>query len=221
MAQGERHMVKTGIPGAAIAAVLCAVSHGAIVGTLAQVSQISQPADAQLDVLTNTTSAYCWNEAQDVALSQAIWVNAHSIGTYSSDSDLVTTQIAAGTWVRSLYIHFDAPPGGSGSVQGFVKFDRPIIGVIVVNAPGFRHLDDSDFLGAPTLFTHGVDFRGMEMVNDQFTIGGGGTTIQFSISISQPGDFIRVITEGDVVPSPAPLALPAIATVVLCRRRRV
>ncbi|MFO0859045.1 MAG: hypothetical protein U0570_00715 [Phycisphaerales bacterium] len=198
---------------------LAGLSHGAIVGTLAQVTQIAQPADAQLDVLTNTTSAYCWNEAQDVALSQAIWVNAHSIGSYTSDSDLVTTQIAAGTWVRSHYIHFDAPPGGSGAVQGFVKFDKPIIGVIVVNAPGFRHLDDSDFLGAPTLFTHGVDFRGMEMVNDQFIIGGGGTTIQFSITISQPGDFIRVITEGEAIPAPGGLALLALGAMTARRRR--
>lgn len=204
---------------AALAALVVACSHGAILGTFAQVTQIAQPADAQLDVLTTTSFAYCWNEVQDVALSQNVWVNAFAPGNYASPGSLTNTQIAQGTFVRSHFIHFDAPPGGSGAIQGFVKFDRPIIGVIVLNTPGFRHLDDSDFLGAPTLFTSGSDFRGMEMTNDSFTITASGDTLQFSMGISQPGDFIRVLTEGDV-PAPGALALAGFSMLALNRRRR-
>ncbi len=211
-------MQKFVVPAAA-AATLVAISHGAIIGVAGQALQISQPSDAQLDVLTNTTTAFCWNELQDVALSQDVWVNAHSPGGYATSGSLVHTQILQGTRVRSHFIHFDAPPGGSGSIQGFVKFDRPIIGVIVLNLPGFRHLDDSDFLGAPTLFTHGADARGMEMGTDSFTILGSGDTIQFSMGISQPGDFIRVLTEGDV-PAPGTMTIAAMAALCSARRRR-
>lgn len=203
----------------ALAALVASGSHAAIFATFGQVTQIAQPVDAQLDVLTTTSFAYCWNEVQDVALSQNVWVNAFAPGSYASPGSLTNTQIAQGTFVRSHYIHFDAPPGGSGAIQGFVKFDRPIIGVIVLNTPGFRHLDDSDFLGAPTLFTSGSDFRGMEMVNDSFTITPSGDTLQFSMGISQPGDFIRVLTEGDV-PAPGTLALAGCSLLALHRRRR-
>lgn len=203
----------------ALAALVAACSNAAILGTFGQVNQIAQPADAQLDVLTTTSFAYCWNEVQDVALSQNVWVNAFAPGNYNSPGSLTNTQIAQGTFVRSHYIHFDAPPGGSGAIQGFVKFDRPIIGVIVLNIPGFRHLDDSDFLGAPTLFTSASDFRGMEMTNDSFTITASGDTLQFSMGISQPGDFIRVLTEGDV-PAPGTLGLAGISLLGLSRRRR-
>jgi len=204
---------------AACAALVGSGANAAILGTFAQVTQIAQPADAQLDVLTTTTFAYCWNEVQDFALDRDVWVNAHTPGTYASPGSLVNTQVLQGTIVRSHYIHFDAPPGGSGAIQGFVKFDRPIIGVIVLNTPGFRFLDDSDFLGAPTLFTSGSDFRGMEMVNDSFTITVSGDTIQFSMGISQPGDFIRVLTEGDV-PAPGVLSLGGLSLLGFSRRRR-
>ncbi|MBL8886768.1 MAG: PEP-CTERM sorting domain-containing protein [Phycisphaerales bacterium] len=212
-------MGKFCLAAAACAALVAANSEAAILGTFGQVTQIAQPADAQLDVLTTTSFAYCWNEVQDVALSQDVWVNAFAPGNYNSSGSLTNTQIAQGTRVRSHYIHFDAPPGGSGAIQGFVKFDRPIIGVIVLNTPGFRHLDDSDFLGAPTLFTSGSDFRGMEMVNDSFTITVSGDTLQFSMGISQPGDFIRVLTEGDV-PAPSVLSLAGMSLFAIGRRRR-
>lgn len=205
--------------GALLSISVAAVSHGAIIGTLSQVTQIAQPADAQLNVLTTAAFAYCWNEAQDIALVQDVWANAHSPGTYASPASLVNSQILQGTVVRSHYIHFDAPVGASGAIQGFVKFDRPIIGVIVLNTPGSRHLDDSDFLGAPTLFTHGADARGMEMNNDSFTISASGDTLQFAMTISEPGDFIRVLTEGDV-PAPGALALAGFIAPLSNRRRR-
>lgn len=204
---------------AAFVGLAASGSEAAILGTFGQVSQIAQPADAQLDVLTTTSFAYCWNEAQDFVLDRNVWVNAHAPGSYNSPGSLVNTQVLQGTYVRSHYIHFDAPPGGSGAIQGFVKFDRPIIGVIVLNTPAFRHLDDSDFLGTPTLFTSGSDFRGMEMTNDSFTITVAGDTIQFSMGISQPGDFIRVLTEGDV-PAPGALSLACLMLALGSMRRR-
>ncbi|MGH7244123.1 MAG: hypothetical protein ACREJD_11970 [Phycisphaerales bacterium] len=204
---------------ACAAGSIASLAGAGIIGTAGQVSQIAQPLDAQLDVLTNTTSAYCWNEAQDVALSQNVWVNAYTPGNYSIPAHLTDIQIVAGTMVRSHYIHFDAPPGGSGSIQGFVKFDRPIIGVIVLNTPGSRHLDDSDFLGAPTLFTHNENFRGLEMSIDSFFISASLDTLQFSMGISQPGDFIRVLTAGDI-PTPGSLGVAGFGLLLASRRKR-
>lgn len=188
----------------------------AILSVGGQVTQIAQPADARLNVLTNPTTAYCWNEVQNFALDRAVAIDAFSPGTYNQASDLVTASLAIGTVVRSHYIHFDVAPQSSASIQGRVRFDSQIIGVIVVNESGARHLDDSDFLGAPTLFTHGNNNRGLEWATDAFRITILGDTIEFNLSITQPGDFIRVLT----IPAPGALSIAGMGLLCVSRRRR-
>ncbi|MBY0112411.1 MAG: hypothetical protein K2Y21_06290 [Phycisphaerales bacterium] len=201
---------------AALVAASCGVTHAAIVNALLQATQISQPADAQLNVLTSPSTAYAWNEVQNYTLSSALRVNASASGTYNSAASLSNSFISAGTTISSHYIHFDSPGSTSGAIQGRVRFDQKILGVIVVNTPGQRDLDDSDYLGAPTLFTPNVDARGLELVNDSFTISASGLVLDFSLTISTPGDYIRVIT----VPAPSSAALAGLALAALARRRR-
>jgi hypothetical protein len=191
----------------------------AIVSVGGQVTQIAQPLDAQLNVLTNSTTAYCWNEIQNFALDRVVAIDAFSPGTYNQAGDLVTASLGVGTMVRSHYIHFDVSPQTSATIQGRVRFDSQIIGVIVVNASGARHLDDSDFLGAPTLFTHGSDFRGLEFATDAFRITILGDAIEFDLTIAQPGDYIRVLTQGDI-PAPGALSIAGLALLTISRRKR-
>ncbi len=204
---------------AAIAAGFALSAHGAILSVGGQVTQIAQPLDARFNVITNPATAYCWNEIQNFALDRVVAIDAFAPGTYNQAGDLVTASLGVGTVVRSHYIHFDIAPQSSASIQGRVRFDSQIIGVIVVNESGARHLDDSDFLGAPTLFTHGNDNRGLEFATDAFRITILGDTIEFDLSITQPGDFIRVLTAGDV-PAPGALAVGGLALIGVARRRR-
>lgn len=204
---------------ACAAGLLASCASASILAVSGQVTQIAQPLDAQLNVITNPNTAYCWNEVQNFALDRSVAIDASSTGTYNQLSDLITANLGVGTVVRSHYIHFDVAPQSSASIQGRVRFDSQIIGVIVLNTPSARHLDDSDFLGAPTLFTHGVDARGLEFATDAFRITISGDAIEFDLSITQPGDFIRVLTAGDI-PAPGALALAGTGVLALSRRRR-
>lgn len=204
------------VSAAALVAASGCVSQAAIVNALLQTTLIAQPGDAQLNVLTSSTTAFVWNEAQNYTLASALRVNASAPGTYNSGASLVNSFISAGTTISSHYIHFDSPASTSGAIQGRVRFDQKIIGVIVVNAAGQRDLDDSDYLGAPTLFTSGVNARGMEMVNDSFTISASGLVLDFSMTISTPGDYVRVIT----IPGAGTLSLAGVGALVAVRRRR-
>lgn len=204
------------VSAAALVAASGCVSQAAIVNALLQTTLIAQPGDAQLNVLTSSTTTFVWNEAQNYTLTSALRVNASAPGTYNSGASLVNSFISAGTTISSHYIHFDSPASTSGAIQGRVRFDQKIIGVIVVNAAGQRDLDDSDYLGAPTLFTSGVNARGMEMVNDSFTISASGLVLDFSMTISTPGDYVRVIT----IPGVGTLSLAGVGALVAVRRRR-
>ena len=204
------------VSSAALVAACGCVSQAAIVNTFFQVTQIAQPGDAQLNVLTSATTAYAWNEVQNYTLTSSLRVNASAPGVYNSGGSLANSFISAGTTISSHYIHFDSPASTAGAIQGRVRFDQKIIGVIVVNTPGQRDLDDSDYLGAPTLFTSGVNARGMEMVNDSFTISASGLVLDFSMTISTPGDYIRVIT----IPGASTLSLAALGVRTAARRRR-
>ncbi|MBS0189861.1 MAG: PEP-CTERM sorting domain-containing protein [Phycisphaerales bacterium] len=202
---------------AAIAAgSVVSLGNAAIVAVGGQVTQIAQPLDARFNVLTNPNTAYCWNEIQNFALDRSVAIDAFAPGTYNQLGDLISASLTAGTVVNSHYIHFDVAPQTSASIQGRVRFDGQILGVIVLNEAGARHLDDSDFLGAPTLFTQGNNNRGLEFGSDAFRLTISGDTIEFDLSITQPGDFIRVLT----VPGPGSLALAGFGLLGLSRRRR-
>ncbi|MBL8874751.1 MAG: hypothetical protein JNM86_03025 [Phycisphaerae bacterium] len=205
---------------ACAAGLVASTSGAAIVSVSGQVTQIAQPLNAQLNALTNPTTAYCWDEVQNFALDRVVAIDAFAPGTYNQTGDLVSASLGVGTVVRSHYIHFDIQPqSGSATVQGRVRFDSNIIGVIVVNEAGARHLDDSDFLGAPTLFTHGNNNRGLEFATDAFRITILGDAIEFDLTITQPGDYIRILTQGDI-PAPGSLAVGTLGLLCIARRKR-
>lgn len=213
--------MRTVVPLVVIATCLHASIAGAsIVSTSVNVTQIAQPADAQLNAMPSTPIAFTWNEAQDFILTSPLIVNASAPGLYDNAADLVNSTLGIGTHVSSHYIHFDSPGSGAATISNAsVTFDAIIIGVICINTSAAdANLDDSDYLGAPTLFTHAEPARGLEFSAnfDNFRISPDQHTIFFNLGITSPGDFIRVITQ---VPTPGTAALAA-CWLTLARRRR-
>lgn len=190
-----------------------------IIGTSGAAELIATPADARLNVLTSADRVRVWNEQQNHLLASNLRVNAIAPGLYNSDSDLVEGIVSAGTRVASHYIHFDSPGGSAASASGSVTFDADILGVICVgDTSAAHHLDDSDFLSAGTLYSNGVNARGLELSrNEFFTISADRRTVSFNFRISNPGDYMRVVTS---VPTPGSMALAMASAGMLARRRR-
>lgn len=197
---------------------LSAAAFGGIVSTGGSAELIAAPADARLNALTSATQVRVWNERQFVTLADGLTVNASAPGLYNGPADLSSSVIASGTVISSHYVHFDSPAGTSANATGALRFDGDIVGVICVGDSGTdRFLDRSDFLSSGTLYGDGIEARGMELSNNEFfRISNDRRGIEFSMRISNPGDFIRVVT----VPAPSVAALGGIGLAFASRRRR-
>ncbi len=209
------------LAGLALAALAPSVN-AAIVGTSGAMQQIATPPDARLEVITSADFIRCWNERQNVAITDSVIVDAVAPGLYDAPGDLVIVELTRGTMVSSHYLHFDSPGSQSASAAGTVIFDQDIIGVIVVGDGGTaatRHLDRSDYLGAPTLYPDALNARGMELSpnGDRFRIHPDRRTLDVAFGIAFPGDYVRVLTR---VPTPGSLALGGLGLGMAFLRRR-
>lgn len=200
------------------ALTLSAAAFGSIISTGGSAELIAAPADARLNALTSSTAVRVWNEQQLVTLTSGLTVNASLSGLYNGPADLANSVVPAGTVISSHYVHFDSPAGTSANATGSIRFDGDIIGVICVGDSGTdRFLDASDFLSSGTLYGDGIEARGMELSNNEFfRISNDRRGIEFSMRISNPGDFIRVVT----VPAPSVAALGGLGVAFASRRRR-
>jgi hypothetical protein len=205
---------------ALLCAGLTASANAAITAVGGDVELIAAPVDAQLNALTSADKIRVWDELQDVTLTAALAYDADAPGVYDDESDLANLFLAAGTRVASHYVHFDSPASQEADAKGTVTFRDRIIAVIARGdkaADGGPKLDNSDFLGAPTLYSNNVGNRGLEFNTDAFTISPDGKTLTVDFRISSPGDYMRVLT---AVPAPGATALAALGTLLIARRRR-
>jgi hypothetical protein len=130
--------------------------------------------------------------------------NNHQQGFNEKQGFLLTAPLAtdgspipAGTVVNSHMIFLNVPDGAPGVADhGRVwTFDGPILGVIS-DQNGVK-LDASDFLGAPTTVYPGAfPNRGLEGPSDNYSVSGNSITV--NMAVTQPGDWIRVITQGQL-----------------------
>ncbi|WP_116598451.1 VPLPA-CTERM sorting domain-containing protein [Primorskyibacter marinus] len=167
-----------------------------------------------------------FDEAQDVKLTSDIGVNGGR-------------KIAAGTKVDSHMIFLNVKNGVSQRHYGLTgslyndpgpvsfTFDGTILGVMA-DLNGLREAaSNSQLASSSTLYPGSFEARGMEendwrnKNNDWFTYS--GNTIWLGMNVSQPGDWIRVVT---AAPSPVPvpaagLLLPiGFGALGLMRRRK-
>lgn len=204
------------------AVLLAAPGQAIIISTSGSANLISAPANAQLNVITSSTLARCWNEAQGFTLTSTLKLDAAASGSYTTEASLPSVQptVTAGTVVNSHYVHFDSPGGASASATGSVTFDQDILGVICKGDAGSSNktLDLSDYLSSGTLYDDGLVDRGVELASngDLFTISADRRTVNFHFAITEPGDRIRIVT----VPEPATVLILISGLGILVNRRR-
>ncbi len=103
--------------------------------------------------------------------------------------------IPAGTRVNSHMIFLNQQDDSTGLISDLSKvwrFDGPIIGVMS-DIGGTLEALSTAILGAPGTFYPGAYAnRGLEGGDDGYVVA--GNTITVSMNVSQPGDWIRVVT---------------------------
>lgn len=149
-------------------------------GDLAQI--IPPPGDVDDDAAFNT-SMEGFDEQQGITLPENIEV----------DGDIITE----GTTVSSHMIFLNTGPGNDSTYNDHYDvtwtFDEEVLGVMS-DSGGLLEAATSALLGAAgTSYPSSFSARGMEG-NDSYTIA--GNTLTVGMAVTEPGDWIRVITAG-------------------------
>lgn len=176
-----------------LTAVALTVASGLLVATDARANLIGGPdiiaAPAYaLNAKVTNTHMQAFNEAQDVVLAAALAVDG---GT-----------IAAGTVVDSHMIFLNIPKTmASASDKQTWTFDGLILGVMS-DRNGTLEAASSAFLGAAGTQYPAAGFsnRGLER-GDSYVVNGNQITVD--LTVTQPGDWIRVVTQSVGVPDAA------------------
>ena len=128
--------------------------------------------------------------------------------------------IAPGTVVDSHMIFFNIVSGSAEDLGIEWTFDGPILGVMS-DQDGLLEGASTALLGNPaTLYPSPFDSRGFES-NDSYLISGNVLTV--NSHVTQPGDWIRVITQSQIkVPEPTTylLLIGFLAMVAVVQRKR-
>ncbi len=197
-------ILAVGAAQSASAALVSVVGPNSSSGVAASI--IGNPANA-LDSMATNQAQQGFDEAQNVLLGAAIAV------------DSPANSIAAGTRVNSQMIFLNKPSGQGGQLsQSNVvwTFDGPILGVMS-DGIGQLEVNTTGILGAAGTNYPGATFaaRGMENA-DSYSIS--GNTLTVNMAVSQPGDWIRVVT---AIPAPgaAILAMLGMPLIGWARRR--
>lgn len=154
---------------------------------------IAAPPSA-LDASVTNTGMQGFNEKQGILTS----------AVYSIDGGSIPIR----TLVDSHMIFLNAPTKVPSLTHTGVDwtFSRPIIGVMS-NYNGSYEVASTPQLGAAgTAYPGTYSARGMEG-GDWYSFAAGSNMLRVNMYVSQPGDWIRVVTSGPVVPVPGSVLL--------------
>lgn len=171
-------------------------------GTLPAI--IAAPTDALDDLVTNT-GQQGFDEAQDVTTAFA----------YTMDSGV----LAAGSFVDShmIFLNSDGPVGLTHNSVRWV-FAGTILGVMSDSTGNLEVASTGELGAAGTNYTVGpgappFPARGMEGADSYSVSGIFSNVLTVNMFVSEPGDWIRVITTGEPVPEPSSIVLMALGVV--------
>lgn len=197
------------LPTFASAAIVSAVGADAFGAGGSGAASIVTPADVLEDGASNTAQQG-FDEVQNHTTLQA----------YSYlDNALMTQSLAAGSVIDSHMIFLNTDGSARADHEDVTwTFTGKIIG-LMANRNGSMEIASSAELGAAGVTyefgTGGVlDARGLEDINgnqsndDAFSFSGNVLTL--TMRVTEPGDWVRVITE--VAPVPVPAGLPLLLT---------
>ncbi len=199
--------------GACALVLVCGSARGVIVANGGDTIVIAPPPSCALDVSEDNTFARAWNEGT-FTLTAPLALNATLPGNYTSVGSLTPGVIPAGTTIQSHYVYSDPIGSPVQMYQGFLDFDQPILGVIILRP----QLNASDVVGAfGTTYADNVA-RGMEVsANENVFITISQLRVGFMFNTTTATDDIRIIT---AVPAPGALGFFGAAGLLAARRRR-
>ena len=164
-------------------------------------SIIAAPGDVSDDAATNL-GLEAFDEKQGVFLAGGILTDQGVVG--------------AGMHVDSHMIFLNSEGGNRVDAEGFYQFSGDILGVMS-DSGGTLEAASSALLGAMgTIYPGAFGARGLE-TNDSYVFV--GDTINLAFRVTEPGDWIRVITKSEV-PEPSTVALLGLAAFGLIGVRR-
>lgn len=188
--------IKSLLAASALALASTTAGHAAIVSYDATVTQIAPPAAVSDATPGSNTQLQAYDEAQSILTTQAHTLDDGSV-------------LAAGTLVDSHMVFLNRVSGTKLlTVAGNVAFSGTVLGTI--SDRNGVEMGLSDYLGG------GVDYsswgasykaRGRENSQDVASFAAGSNSIFFSLRVTQPGDWVRVITAPAAVPLPAGVLL--------------
>lgn len=187
-----------------IATVLLPLSTaiGAVITTGGAVQVTAPLSDVRPNQTQNDDIIWLFTEQTNYVLPSPLTVNITAPGSYSSYPSSLVSTLPAGMRVDVYFMHFD--PVHSRRRQGYVKFNTPILGVIVRNA----QLLSSNFLGVPgTQYPTSGSLLALENGDDKINLP-DMTELHVDWLASSPGDRIRIITAA--IPEPSTMLLFAL-----------
>jgi len=166
--------------------------------------QVTAPlSDVRPNQTQNDDIIWLFTEQTNYVLPSPLTVNITAPGSYSSYPSSLVSILPAGMRVDVYFMHFD--PVHSRRRQGYVRFNTPILGVIVRKDQLFA----SNFLGVPgTLYPTSGDLIALENGQDKVNLSSDMKELSVNWFANTPGDRIRIITAA--IPEPSTMLLFAL-----------